>query len=1622
MDPALRELLRAERRDPERVVEAIVRFRFRDAVVPGVRVVARFGTVATCRIRARDVVAVRRHPLVASCKASRGLGPEHQTALAATGDVAEAATDPVHRPTDRRRPEGTGLTGRGVVVAALDWGLDFAAACFRRADGSTRLLALLDQRDRQAGARGSPSPYGYGTVFSSADIDAALRTDQPYLALGYHPADADAGTGAHGSHVLDIAAGNGRSGGPAGVACDADLAFVHLADRDTGGLANLGDSLRLLEGLDFVRRTAAGRPWVVNDSVGRHAGPHDGCTPAEMAVDQLLLGTPGCFVVQSAGNYYRSGTHSTGHVPPGGRRTMRFSTHPDDSTPNEVEVWYPGVDELVVELTPPGSDRPVRAALGEVADVVVAGEVVGRVYHREDDPNNHDNMVDAFLYVTAPPGEWTLTLLGRSVVDGTFHAWIERDQACPHCQSRFRASDASPTTTTGTLANGRLPLVVGAYDAHQAGHPLAPFSSSGWTRDDRVKPDLVARGVDELALRSAPAECAGSPDLLVRKSGTSMATPHVTGAVALCLEAGGRRLPARRIRSLVLGTASPSPPAHDPRRAGRGLLDLRALTDRLRADFPHATTKETTMIRTSWVPALVGGDSDPRLVLAAAPATAYRELLYRPDGRLGRWVGERFEVVARPGEALTAATRPGDVLLGVTLGSRSRGRCDILDAPLESHRSRVLPPGRLLLRPRSAPEPDDSDAAGDLAENDPGHVVRARKVWCRLGLPSGVTILDMTQVPSTQVRGAGFQAWTNSASNVYVDASADAPGVMEAVLHHEACHVRDFRKAKRRPPTYAHMMRYECDAYTASDRWTKNHADADVRATNGSLADSAKLFCDEIAAAGRARLSRRALDQRYRTFLLSTNKLPAHQDLGALYLADPQPPRPTRCASTSGAQGAGEDVPETAETRLVATLLRDGRSENDITDAVFFARHPGARRGGLRSGSAKAREWTRIRDDAVRPAARRALALGTVDPVELALYLSQYEGDSRVPADVTRQFLTEPVLLSLGRSLRDRVISNWRLGRRPLDPARLHRIAVDLTGDVGAATLLCHNVLKAFVRSGTAITWRGTGQPGEYTDGRTTYVAAVVHPSGRMKYAPTGGTEKVSIFYLLFSDHEFGTADPGDWYHFFVTASMVTLAADAGGGSGGRRSRDATDAEDRGGRASSVAYRALLSDRMAELAGAMTDSALAGVPTYRGWVRANAISFLEGGFYGKDYTQDQGDVARESRVHLRGAVFGLRTVGGAPGSTWRWYVPKAGSISQTDLAFGVDLRASTAEVLRPDGTAGTAGAGGDEVHGDEVHGDELPWDGLQSDEADSLDAEWAAPSALLLDSENDPYRELLDEIARELRLRFTDPDDPGVRRRRLRLRTLFARVPADRRRELRNQLGVERTGDDLSRLFHGRLHRATRRELLQILDRAAPGPVAPTAPAPPSRPSFVSPHEPLPPGEYGRLDAAVRSLRQKIDASNDPRAWRYRCWLTKLAAGADDRVIPWYRICPRTSGAIGAAYLVGPCDITAGSAVDQTELERAIRSVPDVEPANRRLFFITHLRPQILWLTELTSDQFHLENLGRFHDQVQMAVSKLDLWANNPMGGSSAMPPAYVSIKDWIGQRQRDPNSLYSCL
>jgi hypothetical protein len=680
MDPAFRELLKRSTARDDEAVEAIIRLDRPDADVAGVRIVSRFGPIATCRLRKDSIVDARGDENVLSLKAARVLGPEQQ---ASDDVVRDFPLSVVHG--DRRRPPNLSLTGAGVVVGFVDWGCDFSHSNFRHPDGSTRLLALWDQRG--SGAAMAPSPYGYGVLHSQRQINDALRAPDPFDALGYHPADADRdGSGAHGTHVMDIAVGNGRAGGPIGIAPKADPVFVHLADRQTGGLANLGDSVRILEACSFIAsiaRAGGHRPWVINLSVGRHGGPHDGCTLAELALDHLLRAAPNRFIVQSAGNYFDRSTHASGHLASGEAQSLTFITDERDLTPNELEVWYSGDDDFTVQIESPSGNEGPRVLLGEEAEVLEDDRVLGRLYHREHDPNNHDNHVELFLYPWAPAGRWRVTLEGTRVRNGVFHAWLERDEACGHCQARFVDTDADSACTTGTIANGRLPLVVGAYNAHSPTRELAPFSSAGPTRDGRAKPDLVAPGVQVLAARSAPLGSRQGADLLTRKSGTSMAAPSVTGAAALCLQAVAHPLAAEDIRELLLTSAEPL--ASDGRRWSRfgwGYLDIANVV--AVASAPNrAITRSRRSIDVSQGPPgteemAMETDLERLLPVGVHPERLYREIAYRRGGPLAAWINERYDLLARPGESPTAPPEAGDVLVRVALGEPGLGHVAVL--------------------------------------------------------------------------------------------------------------------------------------------------------------------------------------------------------------------------------------------------------------------------------------------------------------------------------------------------------------------------------------------------------------------------------------------------------------------------------------------------------------------------------------------------------------------------------------------------------------------------------------------------------------------------------------------------------------------------------------------------------------------------------------------------------------------------------------------------------------------------------------------------------------------------------------------------------------------------------
>lgn len=607
MDPLLQDKIRPEL-DPNEVIEAIVRLQNKAIVPVGLRVISQFEEIITCRVRRGDVQAIYDSPQVVSFKAARLL----TSGAAGFDESIDLDFSEINRLTE----ETGSVTGKGVVIGIIDWGGDFAHVDFLNLDGTTRFLALWDQTTPATPK--SPAPFGYGSAYRRPEINAALKTAHPYQSLGYHPGKGGPKGGSHGTHVMGIAAGNGRSG-VWGVAPEADIVFVHLGSGDVQSQMNLGDSVKLLEAIDFIRRTAGDKPLVINASVGRHGGSHDGRSLVEMAMDFFLENRLNTAICQSTGNYYQTDTHASGTVYPGRTETIIFTTDKADVTPNELEIWYPGRDVLLVEIEHADSKLRARCPINEDAELTVGGQVVGRVYHRSKEPNNGLNHVNLFLYTIAPFGEWKMTLYGERVVDGRFHAWIERDGGCATCQSKFRSDFADRLTTTGTICNGYNTIVVGALDTGKNG--LGSFSSSGPTIDGRTKPNLLAPGVGIWSAKSSPLTQTQGGQKLIRMSGTSMASPHVTGAVALMLSAATSDVDIHTLRRLLLKNTRPlTTEAIDRFRLGSGLLNIRAAIEAMEEHnqfVKQAPARQETVAETQFA------EPDPELLLAGETDDEY---------------------------------------------------------------------------------------------------------------------------------------------------------------------------------------------------------------------------------------------------------------------------------------------------------------------------------------------------------------------------------------------------------------------------------------------------------------------------------------------------------------------------------------------------------------------------------------------------------------------------------------------------------------------------------------------------------------------------------------------------------------------------------------------------------------------------------------------------------------------------------------------------------------------------------------------------------------------------------------------------------------------------------------
>ncbi|WP_432476653.1 hypothetical protein [Nocardioides sp. GXQ0305] len=186
---------------------------------------------------------------------------------------------------------------------------------------------------------------------------------------------------------------------------------------------------------------------------------------------------------------------------------------------------------------------------------------------------------------------------------------------------------------------------------------------------------------------------------------------------------------------------------------------------------------------------------------------------------------------------------------------------------------------------RVAEAPQSKQGGPPPPAKPPAHVAAARSIWqasfaAAIGTPA-VTIEDLGKAPSAGIRKSTFQAWTNSATQIFVSKGLGTDAAaLHVVLHHEAEHIKQFRSHGNKPPgDYAAMMTYECQAYGASATMTQGHSDPNIAQYHPDMKAAADSYRNEIKRVEALTKDLGVRNAEYKKFL----KLPQHKTLADLY-------------------------------------------------------------------------------------------------------------------------------------------------------------------------------------------------------------------------------------------------------------------------------------------------------------------------------------------------------------------------------------------------------------------------------------------------------------------------------------------------------------------------------------------------------------------------------------------------------------------------------------------------------------------------------------------------------------------------------------------------------------------
>lgn len=472
----------------------------------------------------------------------------------------------------------TGYTGKGMVVAILDTGLDTSHEAFRNAVNGPKFSKqdIADKLESDSLRAGN------------VNVDSIYQSDKIPFAYDYYGSDTNvSGGNSHGTHVAGIVGAN--SGQVTGVAPDAQLMIMKIFGDDGSGAYD-SDIIAALEDAVVLGADA------VNMSLGMTAGFSEAASTKTREVYQRVKNA-GISLMCAAGNEYSSSYKSAGGT------DLPLASNPDNgavaspstygaalsvASMNNVKATAPYllVGERKIRYSDPAetaskqiaslngtyeyvdcgvgatTDFTDKSLSGKVALIQRAGEENGEILSFAQKEKNA-KAADAKAVIIYDNVEGDLV---NMATDGSIPAvFISKADGA----AMLAASDKHVSFSKRYLSQFQ--------DAYSG--KMSDFSSWGVTPDLKLKPEITAPGGDIYS--TLPGGLYGS------MSGTSMASPHMAGAAAvmgqyITEELGGTNMTQQEITALsnklLMSTAVPvknkqSLP-YSPRKQGAGLVQL----------------------------------------------------------------------------------------------------------------------------------------------------------------------------------------------------------------------------------------------------------------------------------------------------------------------------------------------------------------------------------------------------------------------------------------------------------------------------------------------------------------------------------------------------------------------------------------------------------------------------------------------------------------------------------------------------------------------------------------------------------------------------------------------------------------------------------------------------------------------------------------------------------------------------------------------------------------------------------------------------------------------------------------------------------------------------------------